>query len=101
MITDYSSVYFDYLLLDKPIIFWTKDLEIYEERRGFLFDNVDKWMPGPKVKTVFELIDAIDKFINNYNWYSSERNNIKNLAHTYQDFNSTNRVWDLLLNIYN
>lgn len=101
LITDYSSVYFDYLLLDKPIIFWTKDLEIYEERRGFLFDNVDKWMPGPKVKTVFELIDAIDKFINNYNWYSSERNNIKNLAHTYQDFNSTNRVWDLLLNIYN
>lgn len=101
LITDYSSVYFDYLLLNKPIIFWTKDQQVYEEKRGFLFDNIESMMPGPKVKTVSELIEIISKFMINSSWYSDERENINKLVNFYQDFNSTTRVWDLLLNIYN
>lgn len=101
LITDYSSVYFDYLLLDKPLIFWTKDQEMYEEKRGFLFEHVDKMMPGPNVKTVEELINVLDKFMKDTTWYSIERKNIKELVHTYVDFNSSERAWNALKSIYN
>ena len=101
LVTDYSSVYFDYLLLNKPIIFWTKDIDLYKERRGFLFENVEVMMPGPRVKTALELTEMMDRFINNPNWYSDERENIKKQVHLYHDFNSSQRVWNLFLDIYN
>lgn len=100
LITDYSSIYFDYLLLNKPIIFWTKDQEMYEEKRGFLFEHTDSMMPGPNVKTIDELIDALKKFTHDSNWYSTERINLKKLVHAYDDFNSSERVWNTLLSIY-
>ena len=47
MITDYSSIYFDYLLLDKPIIFYPYDFEQYtKDDRNLLFDY-ESMTPGP------------------------------------------------------
>lgn len=63
LITDYSSVMFDYSLLRRPILFYTYDLEKYKnELRGFYFD-LTKEAPGPIATTTRELIDNI----NNYN----------------------------------
>ena len=45
LITDYSSVFFDYLLLDRPIIFFAPDIKIYSAQRGFYLDY--KTLPGP------------------------------------------------------
>lgn len=100
LVTDYSSVYFDYLLLNKPIIFWTSDLDMYEERRGFLFEHIEQMMPGPHVKTVNELLAAISKFLIDFEWYSFERNHIKKLVHAFDDFNSSKRVWDTFISLY-
>ncbi|MGG0720050.1 CDP-glycerol glycerophosphotransferase family protein [Robertmurraya massiliosenegalensis] len=100
LITDYSSVYFDYLLLNRPIIFWTKDQDKYERERGFLFDHPETMMPGPIVKNVEGVIKAINKFLDKINWYSAERSKIKKMIHKYDDFNSSERVWDLILSIY-
>lgn len=100
LITDYSSVYFDYLLLNKPIIFWTKDEQEYIDKRGFLFDNHENLMPGPKIKSVDDLLVCISKFNENKYWYDNERKNIKKLVHRYDDFNSSERVWDIFLNKY-
>ena len=50
LITDYSSVYFDYALLDRPMIFFMYDLERYASRlRGFYLPIED--VPGPIVTT--------------------------------------------------
>lgn len=59
LITDYSSVMFDYLCLNRPIVFYTFDIDIYRDKlRGFYFD-FEADAPGPLVKTTEQLTDAI------------------------------------------
>ena len=59
LITDYSSVFFDYANLKRPIIFYMYDLDYYrDESNGFYFDVEDN-LPGKIVKTDDELIDEI------------------------------------------
>ncbi|WP_396655080.1 CDP-glycerol glycerophosphotransferase family protein [Microbacterium sp.] len=59
LITDYSSVMFDYSVTGKPMYFLVPDLEHYRGRlRGFYFD-LGRSAPGPLVRTQQELVDAI------------------------------------------
>ena len=61
LVTDYSSVFFDYANLKRPIIFYMYDLEHYrDESNGFYFD-IEEVLPGPIIKTDDELIDEIIK----------------------------------------
>lgn len=58
LITDYSSVFFDYANLKRPILFYMYDLAAYrDEIRGFYL-NLDE-LPGPIVETEEKLIDTI------------------------------------------
>jgi len=60
LITDYSSVFFDYANLRRPMLFYMYDLDDYAEGiRGFYF-GIDE-IPGPKIRTEDELIDWIRK----------------------------------------
>ena len=62
LITDYSSVMFDYSILNRPMFFFMYDLEYYrDELRGFYFDIL-KEIPGPVSKTTEELISDIEKY---------------------------------------
>lgn len=59
LITDYSSVFFDYAVLQRPIIFFTYDIASYRDQlRGFYFD-LEAEAPGPLVFTTEEIIEAI------------------------------------------
>lgn len=59
LITDYSSVMFDFSLLKRPMFFYVYDLEKYQNRlRGFYFD-LEKEAPGPLSKTTGQLIQDI------------------------------------------
>lgn len=81
LITDYSSIAYDFLLLDRPIIFFDYDREIYERNMGgFLFDY-DEFTPGIKVKNQDELISAIKE----KDSYKEQRDYIKEIF-----FDSTN-----------
>lgn len=58
LITDYSSVFFDYAILGRPMIFYMYDMEEYrDEMRGFYLDVSS--LPGPILKTEAELADAV------------------------------------------
>ena len=57
-ITDYSSVLFDYSLLDKPILFFAYDLEAYYDERGFYYPY-ESFVPGPIVRNTRELVEQI------------------------------------------
>ncbi|MFB6440498.1 CDP-glycerol glycerophosphotransferase family protein [Streptomyces sp. NPDC056411] len=62
LITDYSSVMFDYALLDRPLVFFTYDYDEYvHEGRGTYFDLLEH-APGPVVRTEDEFHQAIKAF---------------------------------------
>lgn len=56
LVTDYSSVIFEYALLKKPIIFFCYDLELYD--RGFYLPY-DESLPGKLAKTEEELVECL------------------------------------------
>ncbi|GEK32291.1 hypothetical protein KZO01_26000 [Kurthia zopfii] len=61
LITDYSSVFFDYATLNRPIIFYMYDLEDYRDRlRGFYID-IEADAPGKIVKTEDDLFAEIGR----------------------------------------
>lgn len=58
LVTDYSSVFFDYAILERPILFFMYDMEKYrDDIRGFYMD-IDE-LPGPVVRTESELAESI------------------------------------------
>lgn len=62
LITDYSSVFFDYANLKRPTLFFTYDLEKYRDvLRGFYLD-LEKEGPGPIVMTNDEIINELRDF---------------------------------------
>lgn len=100
LITDYSSVYFDYLLLDKPIIFATPDLKEYQEERGFCLEPFEEWTPGPKVVTQEQLQSAIRNCNKEKDQYYQARRKVRNNVHQYIDGNSSVRVWNFISSLY-
>ncbi len=61
LITDYSSVFFDYANLRRPMLFFTYDLENYRDvLRGFYFD-IEELVPGPLLYHTEEIIDAVHR----------------------------------------
>ena len=96
MITDYSSVCFEYSLLNKPMIFFTYDLEEYIESRDFYYP-FETFVPGPIVRSTDEIIDIITN--NNFDLKRVEE--FKNKFFSNLDGKSTKRVVDMLINIPN
>lgn len=58
LITDYSSVCFEYALLNRPMIFFAPDLADYMQSRNFYFDYFD-FIPGPLAETTESLIKQL------------------------------------------
>jgi CDP-glycerol glycerophosphotransferase (TagB/SpsB family) len=59
LVTDYSSVMFDFALTDKPIVLLTPDLDRYRDvERGFYFD-IEAASPGPMVTSTDEVVEAL------------------------------------------
>ena len=92
LITDYSSIYFDYLLLDKPIIYYPLDLEEYQTKcRGF-YAPYDELTAGVKAYNEQELIKAIQDVINGIDNYKEERKVLRDKMFKYQDGRNCERV---------
>ncbi len=96
LITDYSSVYCDFLLLNRPILFFTYDFKQFMEKgRGFYY-NFEKIAPGPLIYTGRELIDAVKNIDEIDKKYKDRRLETRNLFHKYVDGNSTERLLKVL-----
>lgn len=69
LITDYSSILFEFLLLERPIISYIYDIDEYIQDRG-LFLSYDQLAPGPYVSTQEELIEKLRTVDD---WFDIER----------------------------
>ncbi|NOX89438.1 MAG: hypothetical protein GXO77_10460 [Calditrichaeota bacterium] len=89
LITDYSSVYFDYMLLKKPIIFYPFDLENYQKLRGFYFDYREV-VPGEIVNGFDELLKILSDLGNLK--ISKNYEKLLNMFWKYPDGGSSERI---------
>lgn len=96
LITDYSSVYFDYLLLNRPIGFTIDDFDEYKENRGFLFENPLDYMPGEKVHNIDDLMTFLYHLKYQQDDYAEERAHINALVNHWTDGKNCERLEKLV-----
>lgn len=99
MITDFSSVHFDFLLMDRPIIFAPFDKEEYlKDDREFYF-NYDDVTPGPHAENWSEILKHIEKFVQDPTLFEEERMQVKSRFNKYTDANNCQRVFSVIENL--
>ncbi|AYV67883.1 hypothetical protein C2I06_13960 [Niallia circulans] len=94
LITDYSSIFFDTLLIDLPVIFAPTDLDEYTENRGFMLEPYQYFTPGPTVNSFEELKSNIYSLIDGNDPYVNHREQIRNLVFKFLDNKASQRVWE-------
>ena len=92
LLTDYSSIYFDFLLLDRPIGFIIDDMDQYNAKRGFVTQDPLDIMPGEKMKTIEELHSFLKNLSVGQDVYQEDRARVNQLVNEYQDNQSASRV---------
>jgi CDP-glycerol glycerophosphotransferase (TagB/SpsB family) len=90
LISDYSSVAFDYLLTDNQLGYVIDDIDDY--KLGFAFDNVLDYMPGEKIQTFGDLFHFIDKVSKGEDEFAYERKRVRDLTNKYQDNQNCKRI---------
>ena len=94
LVSDYSSIFFDFLLTDRPIIFYIPDVESYKEYRGVYFGLEE--LPGPyscDMGDIAEWINDIDAVKQN----SAETyNKMKSWACEFDDGNASQKIIDAI-----
>lgn len=94
LISDYSSIPFEFSLLNKPMLFFAYDIDEYAETRGF-WDNYDKLVPGPIVEDTdtliavlktnsFDLNKVID-FADEWNQFSTGKSSERLVSYVYKE----------------
>lgn len=93
--TDYSSVFFDYANLKRPIVFYMYDLEMYQDDiRGFYFGLEE--LPGPIVQKEDDFISAIRDLKDNF-VYDEKYEKFHEKFNPLDDAESSKRVLDVIL----
>ena len=95
LITDYSSVFFDYAILNRPILFYMYDLEEYrDELRGFYLD-INKELPGKITIDEDELLSVIKN--ENYKEYDEKLKEFRKTYNDLEDGKASQRVINNLI----
>ncbi|GEM02385.1 CDP-glycerol glycerophosphotransferase, TagB/SpsB family [Halolactibacillus halophilus] len=92
LISDYSSIPFEYALLNRPMIFFSYDLERYTKERGF-FEDYHEQMPGPVVQSTEEIIDVIKS-------NTFELNKIADFSNVWNAYSDGHSTAKLITNVY-
>lgn len=87
LITDYSSCYIDYLLLDRPVIFYCYDYTHYLKADRGLYFNYQDVTPGSHSYNFEQLIDSLKQAINGNNKYLDQQNRVKNFFYSKENQN--------------
>lgn len=97
LITDYSSIYFDFLATGRPIVYFTPDLAEYVGERGLYFEP-HEW-PGPVCQSMTELVVALGSYLRGDEEPADVSERYARAARqfcTYEDGHATERVIDIV-----
>lgn len=92
LITDYSSVFFDYILLDRPMAFTEDDIDDYGETRGFEVENPSSYKPGDRIKTREELLKFANDVAQGCDQYKEDRKRVQSLSNEYINGNFSQKL---------
>lgn len=95
LITDYSALYHDFLLLDRPIIFIPYDYDDFATQNGFLYNYFDH-LPGVNVQSAQEFYSCIRDVARGADNHQKQRQQLSSLIHEYTDSNSRRRILELI-----
>lgn len=97
MITDFSSLYYDYIITNKPALIYSPDYELFESKRGFIINpkliSFDKIFSNPK-----DLIDFIES--SEFDDYTNKQDYIAKIIHNKIDNNNCKRLLLELKKLY-
>ena len=82
LLTDYSSVAVDYLLLDKPIGYILSDYDEYDRARGWCYDNVKEYMPGHHIYDKAGLEEYIADIASGRDGFTAARTRVRSELQT-------------------
>ena len=97
LLTDYSSVYYDFLLKNEPIGLCWDDFDEYNKREGFLIDPNFIMSGGEKIYNKEDLKGFIERVSSAEDILFEQRNNICNLVHKYKDGKSASRIAEYII----
>ena len=95
LVSDYSSIAIDYMLLDRPIAFSLDDLEDYRNSRGFVFEDPLEYMPGHHLYKYEDLIKYFEDIFQGRDDYRQAREKLMPEVHNVTD-NYCRRAWDMI-----
>ena len=84
LITDYSSVFLDYYLLNRPVAFTINDYEEYKDKRGFVFEDVKSLMVGSVIRDSHDLLEFLESVMKSEDSYIEERTKVNDKVNTIQ-----------------
>lgn len=97
LVTDYSSLYFDYLLLDRPVVFYPYDYENYATSERHLLFDYETMTPGPKVYDVDGLMSTLaETLIDNGESWREDRARVRRLVFDHVDAGASRRLWQAI-----
>lgn len=92
LITDISSVYIDYLLVNRPIIFSFPDIDEYAKSRTVLLQPLSDWLAGPVVADMRGLFAEMKKVAFGTDEHAARRRVLIDRIHQHQDGGATERL---------
>lgn len=95
LITDYSSVFLDYMLLSRPIGFTEDDIEDYSNGRGFAMSNPDHYRTGPKIRTFSDMIKFIESVSSGVDEWKQQRDEVNCEVNKFRDYNNRRRALEI------
>jgi len=94
LISDYSSIAYDFLILNRPMLFFVYDKQRYEETRGEFSFDYDEFTPGMQVETQNELENEIYNIFNGIDSYKDKRLKLLNYYYDFIDNKSSQRIME-------
>ena len=98
VVTDYSSIMFDYALLNRPIFFYCYDLESYRDELRGLYVDFEREAPGPILNTTDEVVSALSDLEGVRRQYKKRYDNF---VETYLEYETDHSSKDVFEQVFN